>query len=99
MPKKGDNLEAATAAAGIDHHGVAVVVGSDTFKAVITLGVEIIDPESGMSTYGDVVELLHDQLPSHTHGTTITVVNSNKVYKLQKTIKDDGYIRTIEITR
>jgi hypothetical protein len=99
MPKKGDNLGAITAAASVDHHGELVVIDNEVFKAIITLGIEIIDPESGTSTYGDIVEIPHDKLPSHTHGTVMTVVASNKDYKLQKTIKDDGHIRTIEITR
>lgn len=99
MPKKGDNLGAITAAASIDHHGEEVTVDGEVFKVIITLGVEMIDPESGLSTYGDTVELLRADLPSHLHGEVITVIGSGEDYKLQKTIKDDGEVRTIEITR
>lgn len=99
MPKKGDNLDALTAAASVEHHGAPVTVGAATFNAIINLGVELIDVESGVSTYGDMVELCSADLPSHAHGAAMTVVSSGVIYKLQRTLKDDGSVRTIGITR
>ena len=79
--------------------GERVSVDHEIFIAVVSFGIEVIDPESGMSYYGDIVEVPRNKLLSHVHGTVMTVIETNKDYKLQKTIKDDGLIRTIEITR
>ena len=101
MPKKGDNMEAATAAASADHHGVDVLIGAavDPVRAIIHRAIEMIEPESGMATYGDAVEIMKSDLPIHTHGISLTVVATGEVFNLQKTIKDDGQMKLIEVTR
>lgn len=101
MPKKNDNLESITAATAVDHHGVDVLIdaAADPVRAIIHRSIEMIDPESGMSSYSDAVELLRSDLPTHSHGTSLTVVATSEVFKLQKTIKDDGYMKLIEVTR
>lgn len=99
MPKKGDDIQAITAAAAVDHHGVDVTVGADTFRAIIHRGIEMIDPESGTSAYSDAAEIRNIDLSSHAMGDLLTVVSTSEEYKLQKTIKDDGHVRLIELTR
>lgn len=101
MPIKGDNVEQLTAVTSLEHHGVDVSIEGEveTVRAVVHKAVEMIDPESGMSTYGDLVEMLRSDLQVHTHGLQITVVATGEVLKLQKTLKDDGHIKQIEVTR
>jgi len=101
MPKKGDDLELATALVSLDHHGVAVKIGASikSVRAIIHRAIDMIDPESGLSTYGNVVEVSRADLLTHKHGDALTVVATGEVLKLQKTIKDDGYIKQIEVTR
>ena len=101
MPVKGENLESITAISSLDHHGVDVLIDVAVvpIRAIIHRGIEMIDPDSGMSSYTDAVELLRSDLPTHTHGTSLTIVATSEVLKLQKTIKDDGQIKMIEVTR
>ena len=101
MPKKGDNLENTTAVASLDHHGVDVKIGAavDPVRALIHRSIEMIEPESGAATYGDAVEIMKSDLPIHTHGTSLTIVATGEIFNLQKTIKDDGQMKMIEVTR
>ena len=101
MPIKGDDIAGVTAAASLDHHGVDVLIDGqlESVRAMIHRDIEVIDPSSGVSTYMDAVEVLRAYLPTHAHGLSLTVVATGQVFKLQKTLKDDGYLKLIQVTK
>ena len=88
-----------TTASVINLLGESVTVGTKTFKAIIDINVEFYDDEGVVTGYGDVVSVRTDDLPEHVHGTEMTASSTGRVYRLQRTIKDDGAVRTIQVTR
>lgn len=64
----------------------------------IDLAVEFISDYDQAPMIGKAVMVQRSYLQGFKRGETITDVDAGKTYKLEKLIKDDGFIRVIEIT-
>lgn len=93
------NLSTTVSAAVISALGDPYTVGANTFKAIIDLNVDIYDEDGAVSEVANVAFILVDDLPAHAHGTAMTDVTTSQVYKLQRTISNDGVVRGIEVIK
>ncbi|WP_339678348.1 hypothetical protein [uncultured Zhongshania sp.] len=67
-------------------------------NGIIDLEAEIYGDNDAVPYIGKVVTVARSFVGVYAMGETITDILTGKAYKLQRVVKDDGHVRTIEIT-
>lgn len=74
------------------------------FVGILDFAVEFFGPESDVPVLGKAVIVPSSAIAGHAHGNRLQVLNAagsptGEEYKLQRTLRDDGTVKTIEITK
>jgi hypothetical protein len=67
-------------------------------NGIVELEAEIYGDNDAVPYIGKVVTVARSFVADYVMGETITETDSDKVYRLQRVVKDDGVIRSIEVT-
>lgn len=96
MPKKGDDMEAVTANAGMDHVAVAGVYTpaggvAVSVSVIVDRNVELIAPgESGVVEWRTVLTLLKSEITKPRRSDAVVVGSEN--FSVDRVLDDDGYL-------
>lgn len=65
---------------------------------LLELSIEIYGDSEAVPYLGKAVVVQKSFIGAYKVGESITDIGASKVYRLQRVLKDDGYVRTIEVT-